>query len=336
MLYTFKMVYKSFYEFIEYCYIVITRVDKVLIIRFKEASIAMNMDHKELGESFKIFLQRSFPKRYLPDYYLSNSGEYDARIHWLKSNSFRVLKTIFTNNIDEYVVETPQPEVYVNESPVFFLLQVLSRILVKKKIYLFSDSVTVFSRDRTILFLGYPHSGKSTLTALSLHYGDIPLSTENTMLEISSDCIRVIGGSSILVYDPRIEELYDVKIPYTEVTKHGYRVIDLNEIAKDRVKILENKPCIDEVYLIHCMFNAIDVSIEEIKGRKIGKTIWFFATMILNGIDYYEPYPLTLLDNQARSSIYEMIKFFIRKYNGRFYEIYGKHDKVYEYVRSKR
>lgn len=307
----------------------------MLSLRFNHASIAMSTDQVDLENSFKLFFQESFPKRYLPDYSLKENGEYDVVIHWLRSESFKVLKIDLSSNIDEYVVETPQPNVYTNESPVFFLLQVLARSLVKKKIYLLSDSVTVFSNARTYLFLGYPHSGKSTIVALAIHSGDTPLSTENTLLEVSSDCVRVVGGSSILVYDPRVENLFGVKIPYSEVTRHGYRVVDLNVISRDRLRIIEEKPCIDEAYLIHCMFNARDVSIEEVKGRKIGKTLWYFTTMVLKGIDYYEPYPLDLMDSSARNIVEEMIRFFIEKYRNKFYEVFGRHDKVYEYIRNK-
>ncbi len=289
-------------------------------------------------EKLLISLNNSFPKRYIPSYNLSRNGyrELDVYIEWRKgSNKFKLLDYRLDRETDYYVIESPYPQPYTCESPVFFILQVLSRSYLKKGYIIFTDSVSINIGGKTILLLGYPHSGKSTLTALAIAYKDTPLSTENTVLKIKDNGIGVVNGTSILIYDPRIEELYNIKIGYEDVTKHGYRIIDLDKHVPNRRKLLEKETIVENIYILHCSYRSGETDLETIKGRKIKKTIWYFASALLKGIDYYEPGPLHLLDNILENKLRTVVKHIGELYNGKIYEIYGRHDNVYNYIKKR-
>lgn len=281
-------------------------------------------------------LLSSFPRRYLPEYsIIKNLDNIDVLIKWFITNSDFEL-TSFHQNIDNdtYVIKAPVPEPYINESPVFFLLQVFARTYVRKNYFIFTDSIAIHMDRKTTLLLGYPHSGKSTLTALSLNKGDIPLSTENTVVEITDNGLRVINGTSILIYDPRIEEIYGIKIGYENTTKHGYRVADLNKLTPARREIIKNKPIIDEIYILHCSFNAGEPGLEKVVGRKIKKTLWYFISSLLLGVDYYEPHPFNLLDQSILKKLVNTLDKVSEIYSNRVFEIYGSHREVYEYLKK--
>lgn len=283
-------------------------------------------------------LKHSFPRRYLPDYKVEWSvpDAYNALIEWIPSSGyFGVLKMELGESMDTYVIESSLPQPYVNESPIFFLLQVIARAYTRRGYLVFTDSVAVYVNGRVYLLVGYPHTGKSTLASLTLALGGIPLSTENTVLELSeSGAIRVAGGSPILVYDPRIEDLYGVRLSFDEETRHGYRVVDLNKHAPERVEVISRKPSVDYIILLHCAFNTAGVGLEPVKGRKIKKTLWHFATALLNGDDYYEPYPLSLIDEKTTLAVSSALSRISEYYEKRVYEVFGRHDKVFEAILS--
>ncbi len=280
-----------------------------------------------------------FARRYIPTFEFVSTNTYcrcSAVIEWgISRSGFRLVSKLLSRDLDTYVVESQPPAPYVNESPYFFILQVLSRLYVKAGYLLLTDSVT-FTKDgkETVLLLGYPHTGKSTLLALALANDYIPLTTENTLLEVRGGEVRVIGGTDVLVYDPEIEGIYDVKVPYHDITKHGYRIYDLGTL-KERVKALSNKPKVSTIYLLYCSFNSRGCSYRIVKGRKATKTLWHFATSIIRGDDYYEPTPMNLSDEFTDSIISQTIKEVAKEYSSRFYEVFGSHKEVFNSIVNK-
>jgi len=283
-------------------------------------------------------LNTNFPRRYIPDYdvVVDDVSELDVYIKWYNSISgFTVENIEFTHSMERYVIKSPIPQPYTNESPVFFLLQVMTRALARRGYIVFTDTVAISIDGKVVLLMGYPHTGKSTLTALSIAYGDIPLTTENTIVKVDDDGVKLIGGTPILVYDPRVEEIFNVRIGYDEKTKHGYNVIDLNKRISIRREILESKPLIHSIYILHCSYRSEDADSELVKGRKIKKTLWYFASSIVKGVDYYEPHPLNLADSKLEEKLSRDIDVIAEKYDNRIFEVFGRHDQVYRLIRDK-
>lgn len=284
----------------------------------------------------------TFSRRYIPDYkVLLDPAIRDlrigARVHWeWAEEGFNILSSRYDDEgVDEYVVSSSIPGAYVNESPFFFILQVLARVLAKRGAVVFTDTVSfLLPNGKAVLLMGYQHSGKSTIIAIAASNGLIPLSTENTIIDANT--LRIIGGTSILVYDPKIIGLYNVKLPAHEETRHGYLVVDLNKLYPKRKDILRNGVEVQEIYILHCSFRSIGADRKTIKGRKIKKTLWYFATSLIKGMDYYEPGPL---DTPFRGKVFEHVnktlQSMVEQYSGKIYEIYGRHDQVYEEILEK-
>jgi hypothetical protein len=277
----------------------------------------------------------SFPRRYIPRYKLveSESTEsLDAVISWkLIGEGFRVKDySLDSGGVDKYVVESSPPGAYINESPFFFILQVISRSVVKNNYLLLTDSVSFYRDGKTYLFLGYPHTGKSTLLALALMDDSIPLSTENTIVSVEENGLRIVNGTDILVYSPIIEGKYGVRIGYHEVTRHGYRIVDLRREYPDMDKYYGR--LVDEIYVLHLSFSSMGCDLERVRGRKIEKIMWHFSTSIIRGLDYYRPYPLSLTDKFINEKISRYLGIISNKYHDRIYEVFGRHDEVYKYI----
>ncbi len=283
----------------------------------------------------------TFARRYIPDYVIDKSPRSSwigAKVYWKwVEKGFRVLLAKYNNNDlpDEYTVSSSLPGAYVNESPFFFTLQAFARILARKGTIIFTDTVSfLLPNNKAVLLLGYQHSGKSTLTAIAASQGLIPLSTENTLID--SNTLKIVGGTSILVYDPKITKLYNVNLPVHEKTKHGYLVVDLNKLYPQRKQILSKGVEIQEIYILHCSFRSTGADSKPIKGRKIKKTLWYFATSLIKGIDYYEPNPLDLpFTGETAENIYKTLQQFTEKYQNKIHEIYGRHDHVYKQITVK-
>ena len=284
-------------------------------------------------------LSTTFARRYIPDYEVFlNENTRDlwvgARIRWMwREKGFNILSSKYDDEgVDEYVVSSGTPGAYVNESPFFFILQVFARVLAKKGAVTFTDTVSfLLPSGKAVLLMGYQHSGKSTITAIAAGNGLIPLSTENTVIDANT--LRIIGGTSILVYDPKIIDLYNVKLPVHERTRHGYLVVDLNKLYPERKRILEDGVEVQGVYILHCSFRSIGADQKAIKGRKIKKTLWYFATSLIKGMDYYEPGPLDMpFKGKTLENINKMLQALAERYHGRIHEIYGRHDEVYKKI----
>jgi len=285
-------------------------------------------DLKCVTEGFKGL----FARRYVPTFELVEGGLGSCRCSavtdWLVTRSgFRLVSMSLSREVDRYLIESAPPAPYINESPYFFILQVLTRLYVKSGYLLLTDTVTVSNGDEAVLLMGYPHTGKSTLLALALTSGYVPLTTENTILEVRGGEARVVGGTEVLVYDPEIEGVYGVKVPYHDLTRHGYRIYDLRGL-KEREEALLKRPRVVSMYLLYCSFNSRGCSYRVVKGRKATKTLWHFATSIIRGDDYYEPTPQYLSDEFTDSLISNSINELVREYSGRFYEVFGSHKDV--------
>ncbi|MEM4623814.1 MAG: hypothetical protein QXR24_00200 [Thermosphaera sp.] len=267
-------------------------------------------------------LEDSFSRRYLPKFHVINECQSDVIIYWLyKPTGF----TLLTKNLSSirlpsiFIVEGDYPAPYVNESPVFFLLQVFAYASIKHDSILITDSVAVESNGKVILFLGYTHSGKSSVSALAYYLGARVLSTENTLIRISRP-LKVVSGTTVLVYDPRIKELYDIKMVPDGSTKHGYEYIDL----ATRYPNMPLDLSIDRIFVIHSGFTCKGFSTSPIRGRKVRKTLWYFSTSLLNGVDYYDPRPLRdLLINDADRKLDDFFHIIEESYADRVHEVFG-------------
>ncbi len=294
----------------------------------------MKIDHVN-PEGLLRSLSSTFSRRYLPRaVYSECPGNIEAHIEWNSDVGFSVNSVIYNDEPsvpDYYSIRGGLPEAYVNESPVFFLLQVYARSLAKRGYILLTDSVTISDGEKAVLLLGYPHTGKSTISAIALTHNYTVLSTENTIVKPRDTYIEVHGGTRVLVFDPRIRELYGVGIESHEKTRHGYEIIDLDQVSSS---ILPQR--LIGVYLIYTSFTTTGVSFSPIKGRKIAKTIWYFATGPLKGIDYYEPSPLDMpIRGVVAKTLAEFIKTFTENYSANFYEVFGSPLEVFKAIVEK-
>lgn len=285
-------------------------------------------------------LKHSFAGRYIPSFTIGTSrpaGVFiGARVLWkLVDEGFKVeyYRLGLYGGVDVYSVVSAPPAPYVNESPYFFILQVLARQYSRRNKIVFTDAVSFMDGGEAVMLLGYPHTGKSTLTALALDNGLSPLTTENTIVELRGSKAYVVGGTGVLVYDPVIRKLYGVRIPVHEETRHGYHVVDLDRVEPERKKVLGKGVPIDRIYVLHCSYSSIGADYKLVKGRKIVKTLWYFATALIKGVDFYEPAPLDLsTDHETMEKIAESIRAIARMYDNKFYEIFGRHDKVFQLI----
>lgn len=293
--------------------------------------VTIGVEHSD-PVSFERALLSTFSRRYLPASQRAEClGGIEARIVWSSSAGFSIESTVYSDEPgvpDYYAVRGGLPEAYVNESPVFFLLQVYARSLAKRGYLLLTDSVAISDGERAVLLLGYPHTGKSTISSIALTHGYSILSTENTIIKATSEYIEVHGGTRVLVFDPRVRELYGVKVESHEKTRHGYEVVDLDRV--DRPKLPQR---VVAVYLIYTSFTTTGSSYTPVKGRKIAKTMWYFATGPLKGIDYYEPLPLdTPIRGSVAGTLRGLIDTFVKNYAENFYEVFGSPLEVFKAV----
>ncbi|RLF91347.1 hypothetical protein DRN82_02360 [Thermococci archaeon] len=277
----------------------------------------------ELDDGFEDGFMTSFARRYLPDIF-PTKGNPHVVVKRVKGKGFRVLNYLYDyNGIDEYLIESRVPKAYENEAPVFFLLQAVARAGAKIGRIFITDSVAVSDGRRGILFVGYPHTGKSTISALSLSHGLTVLSTENTVVEAKS--LRIVGGTTVLIYDPKIEDLYNVRLSYDSLTRSGYRVKEID--LEGRRKIL-GKARVNAIVILHSAFNCKGASFSPVKGRKVKKSLWYFSTALIKGVDYYEPQPLNMPVSEIMMKNLE--EFLERASKVKMYEAFGNHLDVFK------
>lgn len=299
-----------------------------------DALVVLRVAGSELEEGVERGLRTLFARRYLPSYQLARGvprGSPGAVVDWLPGPRFNIASiSLSDTSEDRYVVESPPPSPYANESPYFFLLQVLSRSYAKRSLVMLTDSVSfLVSEGRAVLVLGYPHGGKSTILSIALSRGYEPLTTENTLVRATSDGLEVVGGSRVLVVDPRSLERYnaDLGVEPDEVTRHGYLVYDLDGEGWARPPAR-----VEAIFVVHCSFAAKGASLERVRGRKIPKLLWHFASSIPRGTDYYEPEPPSLASPVVDREISKLVYHAAREYSGRFYEVFGAHDEALDLI----
>jgi len=288
---------------------------------------------EELARGLKEGFTSLFARRYLPVKEVGIDGDKVlATLHWRPGSGFGIEGyRLSDKGVDEYVVSGEPPAPYTNEPPVFFVLQVAARSYARSGLLLLTDSVTLYDpvSGNAALLLGYPHGGKSTVAALALTRGLRVVSTENTVARVSPGGLEVLGGTEVLLYHPRVEERYKVKPPIepSDVTRHGYRVLDLAPYTE-----LDKPARITHIFVLHCSFASHGASLEPVKGRKIAKTLWHFASSLIRGDDYYDPHPLSLTSKELDERIAGAVREVASRYTGRFYEAYGAHDKVLDKI----
>lgn len=266
-----------------------------------------------------------FSRRYLPDPRLGG-GTADILINWLPGESLKILEKQLSREegLDKYVVMAPPPAPYTAEAPLFFVLQAVARAHARKGYLVITDSISFSTDDGAHLVLGYPHGGKSTVLAYAASKGAEALTTENTIVEVGEDgTMYVVGGTDVLVADPSALARYGIEPPWKPIgrTKHGYLIFEA------RHRELKGVPVTD-ISLIHCSLVSSGVSYSIIKGRKIAKTLWHFAQALIKGLDYYDPHPLSLSDDEIDALVAKKLKLVAEKYGSSFRELFGAHDRV--------
>ncbi|ASJ08813.1 hypothetical protein A3L11_06085 [Thermococcus siculi] len=287
----------------------------------------------ELGDGFEEAFSGLFARRYLPDVE-DGSGEPQVVVERFRGDGFRVFSAVYDHlGRDEYKIESRVPSAYGNEAPIFFILQAAARAGAKTGRMFITDSVGVVTPSgKAVLFVGYPHTGKSTMSVLALASGMPVLSTENTIVEVRDEKLYIVGGTEVLVYDPRIEGIYDVDVPYDEQTRSGYRIKDLRNDSH-RKKLLKRGVEIDMMVVLHAAFNCMEASFSRIKGRKVRKTLWYFSTALMKGLDYYEPAPLHVpVSDEISRNLRLFLETASENYSGRMFEAFGNHRAVFERV----
>jgi len=287
----------------------------------------------ELDDGFEEGFMSLFARRYLPDVEKNPSGN-DIVIERFKGKTFRVFGAVYDHmGTDVYKIESPVPSAYGHEAPVFFLLQTAARAGAKRGRMFITDSVAIVAPNgKAILFVGYPHTGKSTMSVLAMARGFPVLSTENTIVEVRDGKLYAVGGTEVLVYDPRVEGIYDVKVPYDEQTRSGYRIKDLRNDGR-RKELLKKGVEIDMMVVLHSAFNCMEASFSVIKGRKVRKTLWYFSTALMKGLDYYEPMPLHVpMNDEISSNLRLFLETASQNYSDRMFEAFGNHMAVFNRV----
>ncbi|WP_297420113.1 hypothetical protein [Thermococcus sp.] len=288
----------------------------------------------KLDDGFEDGFGGLFARRYLPDVSRGVNDEGDVLIERFKGETFRVFSAVYDHlGRDEYKIESAVPSAYGNEAPVFFILQAAARAGAKGGRTFVTDSVGVVAKNgKAVLFVGYPHTGKSTMSVLALSRGLPVLSTENTIVEVRDGELYIVGGTDVLVYDPRVEGIYDIKAPYDEQTRSGYRIKDLGRDTR-RKRLLKGGVEIDMIVLLHSAFNCMEASFSRITGRKVRKTLWYFSTALMKGLDYYEPMPLHVpMSEEIGRNLRLFLETASENYSGRMFEAFGNHKAVFDRV----
>ncbi len=287
----------------------------------------------KISEEVISALTSAFSRRYLPDP-RPGGGPVDVIIEWSPGESLKVLEKSLTGpgEPDRYVIRAPPPAPYTAEAPLFFVLQAVARAHAKRGYLVITDSISFSSGGEAHLVLGYPHGGKSTVLAYAASKGAEALTTENTVVEVGEDgTMYVVGGTDVLVADPSALARYGIEPPWEPVgrTRHGYLIFDVREDGLGRVPVAD-------ISLIHCSLVSSGVSYSRIKGRKVAKTLWHFAQALIKGLDYYDPHPLSLSDDEIDSLVAKKLGLVAKKYGSSFREFFGAHDRVADEIMGSR
>lgn len=286
--------------------------------------VALRIEGRISGEVVSA-LTTTFSRRYLPDPSLGGASP-DILVDWYPGDSLAVVEKRLAGRgePDMYVVRAPPPAPYTAEAPLFFVLQAVARAHAKKGYLVITDSVSFSVGGEAHLVLGYPHGGKSTVLAYAASKGAEALTTENTIVEVADDgTMYVVGGTDVLIADPAALTSYGIEPPWEPVgrTRHGYLIFNIRERGISGVPVRD-------ISLIHCSLVSSGVSYSRIKGRKVAKTLWHFAQALIKGLDYYDPHPLSLSDDELDASVAKKLGLVAKKYGSSFREFFGAHDRV--------
>ncbi|WP_048148198.1 hypothetical protein [Palaeococcus ferrophilus] len=287
----------------------------------------------DLDDGFEEAFKGLFARRYVPAVD-DASGEPHVIVERFKGEEFRVFSAVYDHmGRDSYKIESKVPSAYGNEAPIFFILQTAARAAAKIGRMFVTDSVGVVAPNgKAVLFVGYPHTGKSTMSVLAMAHGLPVLSTENTVLEVRDGRLYIVGGTEVLVYDPRIEGIYDIEVPYDEQTRSGYRITDLRKDGERR-RLLEEGVEVDTIVVLHAAFNCGAASFSRIKGRKVRKTLWYFSTALMKGLDYYDPMPLHVpMNDEIVRNLELFLKTASDNYSDRMFEAFGNHRAIFDVI----
>lgn len=278
-----------------------------------------------VSEEVASALTTTFSRRYLPDPSPDGLAP-DVLIEWAPGESLEVVEKRLAGRgeLDRYVVRAPTPAPYTAEAPLFFVLQAVARAHAKRGYLIITDSISFSEGGGAHLVLGYPHGGKSTVLAYAASRGAEALTTENTIVEVAGDgTMHVVGGTDVLVADPSALARYGIEPPWEPVgsTKHGYLIFEVREGGVGRVPVAD-------ISLIHCSLVSSGVSYSRVRGRKVAKTLWHFAQALIKGLDYYDPHPLSLSDDEIDSAVAGKLSLVAEKYGSSFREFFGAHDRV--------
>jgi|GEM_PF-5578721 len=70
-----------------------------------------------------------------------------------------------------------------------------------------------------------------------------------------------------------------------------------------------------------------------VRGRKVAKTVRYFATALLKGVEYYELSPLdTPIDGAVAGTLTKLLDTFSRSYSNVFYEAFGSPLEVFKAI----
>ncbi len=284
----------------------------------------------DVDDGFVDAFRSLFARRYLPDVG-EGRGEPDVIVERFKGQNFRVFGSAYDYmGQDKYKIESPIPKAYGNEAPIFFILQAAARAGAKVGRIFITDSVGILQPNgKAVLFVGYPHTGKSTMSALAIAEELTVLSTENTVVEAIGGELFITAGTDVLVYDPMVEGVYGVDVPYDTQTRSGYRIADLKGDKRRKSALRKGVP-VDKIVVLHAAFHCHGASFSQIRGRKVKKTLWYFATALMKGLDYYEPMPLHVpMNDEINARIREFLELSSKNYLGRMYEAFGSHKRIF-------
>ncbi len=262
-----------------------------------------------------------FSRRYVPDFEVGGEDP-RASIVWKLGRPGVIVEE---RGKSRFVIRSDYPEPYRNEHPYFFLLQVFSRLYEESGRILLSDSVVFSSGKEGVVVMGGPHSGKSTLLYLAILNGFIPLSNENSVFSLKGGKLVFEGGATTFTFSRRAAKYGSVVLDGT--TRSGYGYVDLRKFDRKRVTI-------KGLFYIHSSFSSKGFDMEKISGRKVKKLLWSHASSVIRGTEFYSPYPPDLSSEDLNRARAERISDVADFYGDSFYEVFGAHDAIFEFVKE--
>ncbi len=269
----------------------------------------------------------NFGKRYLP-ISVRKDVKIKAKLHWEIGKEFEILS--IDKEKEEYFISSPEAKYYSNESPIFFIAQIFSRLLEKENFLFFTDSVVIKNEEEGILLLSQPHGGKSSIAGLFLNEGKEVLSNENSVFKVENGKLIFLTGAPYLTISKKSIEKYNLRLNPIGKTKSGYSVIDLSSYAT------KNEGTeIEKIFILHTSFLGNKCEIEPIeKNRKLMKILWNYSSSVIRGVDFYPPYTVNLSDVNLDKNRAKNLKEISEFYKNSTFELFGCHSEAFTKIRS--